>query len=361
MIEGKYKVPIRNLFCMFCYAHETPELIKSFSGDDEDLPQFHLLADLFIKETEGIMMRGLIRDYHEHTEETNQLSGKISFERSMNYIIHKKPALICEQDQFDENILINQILKATLNELLKVENLSKRQKSQIYLQLLKLQHITTIKLLRQHFIVIRLNRNNMRYQQMLQLSRFIFECKNLSDEEGSFNLVKVINDDRKMQVIFEKFILNFYRYEQDQFLSKSERMKWKMFGSNNALLPDMKTDISLIDKLTGQKIIIEAKYYADVLLKSFQVDKIRSGHLYQLFTYLNHSSDVYLSRGILVYPTNGVKVDETYTIPIQVGSEIKESTIRIFTIDLNQKWRGIYDQMFELLKSQLMTIAGDSI
>jgi 5-methylcytosine-specific restriction enzyme subunit McrC len=111
----------------------------------------------------------------------------------------------------------------------------------------------------------------------------------------------------------------------------------------------MKTDISLIDKADKQKIIIDAKYYADIFLKSFNAQKIRSGHLYQLFTYLNHSSDIYFTRGILVYPTNGFTVDETYTVPIQIGSQVQESTIRIFTLDLNQSWQGIYDRMFELL------------
>ncbi len=351
MIEKKYKVPIRNLFCILCYAYEVPEFVSAFKGEDEDLPYLNLLANLFIKETDKIMMRGLMRSYHDHAEETNQLSGKILFEQSLNHIIEKKPALVCEKDGFDEDILINQILKVTLNTLLKVERLSKEQKIKIYMQLNKLRRVSTVKIFRKTFSLIRLNRNELYYQKMLLLARFIFELKNLSDKEGSFNVIDVLNDDRKMQIIFEKFILNFYRFEQRQFLSKVERMKWKMLGGNLGILPEMKTDISLIDRVNKQKIIIDAKYYADIFLKSFNTDKIRSAHLYQLFTYLNHSSDVYLTRGILVYPTNGLKVDEIYTVPIQIGLEIQTSTIRLFTLDLNEKWSKIHDQMLGLLQS----------
>lgn len=185
---------------------------------------------------------------------------------------------------------------------------------------------------------------------MLLLARLIYELRNLSDEEGSLDLVNVLNDERKMQVIFEKFILNFYRFEQKQFLSKVEILKWNMFGGNINLLPDMRTDISLIDKINNQKIIIDTKYYANVFLKSFNSDKFQSAHLYQLFTYLNHSSDNCMTRGILVYPTNGIKIDEIYIVPIQVGTTIQSSTIRIFTLDLSQEWKKIYDQMFILLK-----------
>lgn len=351
MIERKHKVPIRNLFCILCYAYEMPEFVSAFNGKDEDLPNLDLLANLFIKETDRIMMKGLVSDYHNHAEETNQLSGKIIFEQSLNYIIQKKPALVCERDQFDEDILINQILKVTLNTLLSIEDLSKEQKRRIYMQVNKLQNVSTVKLYRKTFSLIRLNRSQIYYQKMIFLAHFIFELKNLFHTEGPFNLIDVLSDDRKMQVIFEKFILNFYRIEQRKFLSKVERMKWKMFGGNLAIIPEMKTDISLIDPVNKEKIIIDAKYYADIFSKSFNADKIRSTHLYQLFTYLNHSSDVYLTRGILIYPTNGVKVDETYSISIQVGTEIQQSTIRIFTLDLNQKWKDIYDQMLGLMKS----------
>lgn len=350
MIEKKYKVPIRNLFCILCYVHEMPEVVSALNSEDEDLPQLHLLAKLFIEETDRIMMRGLMKDYHERAEETNQLSGKILFEQSLNHIIQKKPSLVCEKDQFDEDILINQILKATLNTLLKIEELPKNQKIKISMQLKKLHHVSTINLFRKIFYVIRLNRNKIYYHKMLLLARFIYELNNLSDEDGAFDLIAILNDERKMQIIFEKFILNFYRLEQQQFLSKIERMKWKMFGGNLAIIPEMKTDISLIDRVNKEKIIIDAKYYADIFSKSFNADKIRSTHLYQLFTYLNHSSDIYLTRGILIYPTNGVKVDEIYNISIQVGIEIQQSTIRIFTLDLNQKWQDIYNQMFVLLK-----------
>ncbi|PVC67979.1 hypothetical protein C2I27_15220 [Priestia megaterium] len=351
MSDKKYKVPIHNLFCVLCYAYEMPEFVSAFKNEDEDLPNLNLLIDLFVKETDKIMKRGLIRGYNHYTQETSQLSGRILFEQSLNHIIQKRPVLICEKDEFDQDILINQVLKVTLETLLKVKYLPKKQKTKIYMQLNKLRHVSHVKLFRKTFSLIRLSRNESYYQKMLLLARFIFELRNLSDKDGSFNMIAVLNDDKKMQYIFEKFILNFYRFEQYQFLSKVERMKWKMFDGNLGILPKMKTDISLIDRVNKQKIIIDAKYYADIFLKSFNADKIRSTHLYQLFTYLNHSSDVHLTRGILVYPTNGLEVDEIYTVPIQVGLEIQISTIRIFTLNLNRKWSKIHEQMLGLLES----------
>jgi 5-methylcytosine-specific restriction enzyme subunit McrC len=349
MNEGKYKVPIRNLFCILCYAREIPELVPAFTSADEDLPHLQLLADLFLKETDHLMKRGLMRGYHEQQEDTNQLSGTILFEKSINHLIAKRPSLICEKDQYDEDILVNQILKVTLLTLFRTNRLLNEAKTQIYQHVSSLQNVSTIALTRRHFFTVRLDRNNKHYQQMLLLARFIYEWMNLSEQKGSDHLMDVLNDDRQMQVIFEKFILNFYQYEQQIYVAKSERLKWQMQGETVALLPEMITDITLIDKASNDKIIMDAKYYADIFLKSFGADKIRSGHLYQLYAYLNHGSGNKITRGILVYPTNGVKVDEVYRLNIQVGSTIQETTVRIFTLDLNQRWESIYRQMFDLL------------
>ncbi|MBH0157313.1 hypothetical protein IHV10_13115 [Fictibacillus sp. 5RED26] len=350
MSETKYKVPIYNLFCILSYTYDIPDLIKSLGNEDDDLPQFHLLVHLFLKESNNLISKGLSKDYHLYGEETNQLSGKILFEDSINNIIQRKPLLSCEKDKFDEDTLVNQILKATLYSLIKLENITKVHKTKIYSYLHNLQQISNKKLERQDFYRLSPSRTKHHYKHMLLLARLIFELKNLSDEDRLIDFINILNDERKMQVIFEKFVLNFYHYEQKHFIPKAERIKWKMIGGNLTIIPEMKTDVSLINRFHKQKIIIEVKYYSEIFTKSFNINKIRSTHLYQLFAYLNHSPENYVVQGIILYPTNGDQLDELYIVPTQVGHEIKDTNIRIYTIDLNQRWSKIHEQLLVLLK-----------
>lgn len=328
-----------------------PELVRAINGADKDLPSIVVIAKLFIQEADQIIKRDLNKSYRNVQESTTQIKGKILFNQSMHQIANHKASLICEVEEFDENNLHNQLLKTTLVNLMGKGQLPQHYKINIRSLLYRLSKVKPIKIQRKHFFSVQLNRNNLYYRTMLLLARFIFELQNISEEDGEINLFEILNDEKKMQNIFEKFILNFYKYEQKDFQSSVEKLKWNLGVGNQNLVPEMKTDISLFSKEKKQKIIIEAKYYSKALNEYFDVQKIRSGHLYQLYAYLSHSHDTIITRGIIVYPTNGTKIDETYTLPIRVGNQVYVTTVRIFTINLNQDWGEIECQMFNLLES----------
>lgn len=352
MDYSKYKVPIRNMFCILCYANEMPELVRALNSADKELPNLTVIARLFIQESEQIIKRNLYKSYRSIEEDTNQIKGKVLFNQSMQQIANHKAYLTCEMDEFDENNLQNQILKTTLINIMGISLLPKNDKINIQSSLYRFSKVKTIKIQRNHFVRVQLNRNTFYYRKMLLLARLIFELQNMSERVGEINLYEILNEEKKMQKIFEKFILNFYKYEQTEYQSRAEKLKWDLGEGNPNLVPEMNTDISLLSKHTKQKIIIDAKYYSKTLNEYFDIPKIRSGHFYQLYAYLSHSHDTIITRGILVYPTNGTKVDETYTLPIRVGNKVDITTIRIFTIDLNQDWGKIEKQMFDLIESK---------
>ncbi len=47
-------------------------------------------------------------------EQTNRLSGRLLMNESMPLIMEKKPVVVCEKDEYSSDILLNQIIKATL-------------------------------------------------------------------------------------------------------------------------------------------------------------------------------------------------------------------------------------------------------
>jgi 5-methylcytosine-specific restriction enzyme subunit McrC len=335
---------------MLCYAHEMPSLVPAFRDADDALPQVNFIAELFLLESGRIIKNGISKYYQTAVEETGQLNGKVLFEPSLNLLFQRKPTLFCEKDDYEADHLLNQLMKSTLIDLAQIESLPKELKGTIVQQLAQLRAISKITVERRHFFDIRLTPNTIYYQKMLLLARFLFEWRNLFDDSGIFHLFAVPDDEMKMRKVFEKFILHFYRYEQTRYWSKPEKLQWGLVGGNPSFIPEMRTDITLVDKVTKQKIIIDAKYYAQVFDRTqYGQDKIRSGHLYQLFAYLQHSLDDAPVHGILLYPTNGAAVDETYTFSLLPKMGGSSTNIRIYSLDLNQPWVHIHHQLLTLV------------
>lgn len=93
-----------------------------------------------------------------------------------------------------------------------------------------------------------------------------------------------------MNKLFEAFIRNFYRREQCFFtIVKKEQIRWKFVPADELStrhLPLMETDITLENATT--KIIMDAKYYSETMTSRYDTEKIKSGNLYQLFSYLSN-------------------------------------------------------------------------
>ena len=114
-------------------------------------------------------------------------------------------------------------------------------------------------------------------------------------------------------------------------------------GSDLNLLPAMSTDASL--RSVTRTIIIECKYTATLFQSRYDAEKLRSSHLYQLCAYLrnlesNGEADR-VAEGILLYPAAGNALNQAYRLH---GHQVS-----VRTLDLNQPWTGIEDQMLSMI------------
>jgi|ERR1039458_6799982 5-methylcytosine-specific restriction enzyme subunit McrC len=132
-----------------------------------------------------------------------------------------------------------------------------------------------------------------------------------------------------------------------EFNVKKERRAWSataMEGSDLKWLPQMETDLTL--RSAKRTIIVECKYTESLFEKRFFSEKLRSPHLYQLCAYLrNLEGSTEPDRnadGILLYPTVGIELDQSY--------RLHGHQVRIKTLDLNQPWTGIEQEMLSLLE-----------
>lgn len=129
-MEQTFKVPIRNLFNMLSYIQDFPEMIDQLSNVDDELITYDFLAKQFLKESQILMRKGLLKDYIERTEETGFISGKMLMTESIPSIVQRKPVVVCEKDYYSKNILFNQIMVSTLIDLYQnphIENQTRKE------------------------------------------------------------------------------------------------------------------------------------------------------------------------------------------------------------------------------------------
>ena len=336
-MEEAFKVPIRNLFVLLSYADNMPELVRSMNDVDEELITYDFICKQFLKEVEIVHHRGLVKDYRAIVEPTNRLSGRMVMEESIPYIISKQPIVVCEKDEYTANIWINQLIKSTLKSITWNQHVKQETKSRSFKYMEGMPEVETPPLTKSSFAKMTFGRHNMHYKRVLQIALLLHEMTLLSHKNGNWSLFSAQLDERSLNGIFEKFLFNFYRIEQNEYRVKGEGIQWKLEG-NKAFLPGMRTDVSLIHKNKPEKIIVDAKFYKNIFQVHHGKSSFHSHNMYQLFTYLMHQEPELNLRGILIYPFNGDEVDERY-----VWNE--RMTIEVMTLNLDGSWKESHQKL----------------
>ena len=148
-----------------------------------------------------------------------------------------------------------------------------------------------------------------------------------------------------MALVFEDFVRNFLRLEQDHFRVTPLQLDWDAtaLDEHRVMLPTMRTDIHLEN--ATNRIIIDTKCYTDALQTRYEKRSLRSENLYQLFSYLKNAEAKGLAyknaEGILLYPAVGEK--------IAFQAVIQGHPVRVNTINLDQPWQEIRSDLLEIV------------
>lgn len=342
MKEPLFKVPIRNLFYLISYAYHLSEFRDSLNTVDGELITLDFIVEQFNKRVNHLLQRGTMKNYITEVEETNRISGRLLVNESMVNIVMKKPVVLCEKDIYSSDIKENQIIKTTLEQIVNKPVISETVRRKSYLLLERLVEVRSIPLSREVFKKLKFSRFNYYYKFAIHLAWILHECQLLSHKSGDLSLFHVTLDDISLNQLFEKFLLGFYQREQTEYKVKSEQIHWNLVG-NRAFLPTMQTDISMTHKYRNEKIIIDAKFYKNMFQEHYSSKTFHSHNMYQLFTYLMHQPKHMKLRGILIYPFNGVHVNEVYT-------HGENMTMEIMTVDLSAEWEEIYRQLVGIIE-----------
>jgi 5-methylcytosine-specific restriction enzyme subunit McrC len=166
---------------------------------------------------------------------------------------------------------------------------------------------------------------------------------------GASKFRDFVQDKRQMAILFEEFVRNFYRIESrfHGYRVRREDIHWRWIAADQVaagLLPKMQTDISLTSDT--RKIIIDCKFTPEATQQHYEAETLRSAHLYQINTYMDNWPEDQLTGAcqmMLLYPT----VDS----PLSATFNHKRHKISIRTINLDQPWQGIHNDLLALIVS----------
>lgn len=334
-------IPIKNIFYMLAYAFKELKLKHYQHVKAESFDNIHdLFAEIISLGISLVLKQGLHREYINHQETLNTLRGKLDIQETIKEKMRQTAKLSCEYDDFSCNNIFNQILKATMMLLIKHSHVSKKRKNTLRKLLLFFNEVETIDLKMVKWNTMRYDRNSRTYQMLHSICYFIVSDLLLSTENGKVN--SPIFSDENMALLFQRFILEYYRKKHPEFKARGKQVEWNLDKNEgkSQFLPAMNTDITL--ELADRKLIIDAKYYSNTLQENYGKKTFHSPHIYQIYAYVTNEDKHHEGNvdGMLLYARTEKDSEISGTFKLEAGN-----TIRVKTLDLSQDFSNITEQL----------------
>lgn len=328
---------------MLAYAFKTISLSNYQQVQFESFEQLDdFFAEILIIGMNAQIKRGLAKGYLEQQDQIKTIRGKLQIDPTIKAMSFLNKELVCVYDEFSEDILINQVIKTTLVNLLKSNEVNQRRKKQIKRLLMYLTQVATIDLSLVRFQNIQLHRNQQSYKLMLYLAELYYK-KQLIQTTESDVFVKDILDEQKLSALYERFVLEYFKKHHSYLNPGSYHIDW-ISENNSNLIPKMKTDITLKGK--NSTLIIDTKYYGNIFTTYFDIGHLNSENLFQIYAYIStyHMRNDIPTSGMVLYAKTSHEIIE------DISENINNYQVYFRTLDLNQDFRLIKESLDNIAK-----------
>lgn len=333
-------IPIQNIYYMLSYAFQVlnEQGYKSLATE-----QFgnaaELCAAILAKGISAQLKRGLRREYLLRNEPMSTIRGKNDISESLKTQSLLKKQMVCSYDDFSVNSHMNQIIKSTVELLLKAD-IAKNRKKELRKLLVYFSEVETVDLYTVDWH-LQYNRNNQTYRMLISICYLVVKGLLQSQADGTKKLMDFF-DEQRMCRLYEKFILEYYRKHYPEIKANPSQIPWQLDAGVSDMLPVMQTDIMLSHK--DRVLIIDAKYYGHTTQQQFGVNTLHSNNLYQIFTYVKNkehemAGSPHTVSGMLLY----ARTDEA----VLPNNEYRMSgnSISVRTLDLGCDFSGVAAQL----------------
>ncbi len=325
--------------------------ISRFLDKKDDL--FEVIIYLFAKNLFPLLKKGVFKNYFKEEDNLNFLKGKINFTQHIKYNIANQAKFFCNYDEFDNNILMNQVFKSCIHKLIKI---TKSPQTSLLLQKCDalLENVDFIRFRNPAILnKVIFHKRNQEYKPVFNLARLLLFGHSYSQQVDHYQTFSFMFD---MNRLFEEFIFEILSETLNENKSetlnknkngftfeeiKSQSPQNKIFEEENEINFTLKPDIYI--KLNDQKhIIMDTKYKK--LEKEEKKYGISQSDIYQIFCY----SQYYKSQtNYLIYPKYA---DEINT---NLNNKNPNFNLQVITIDLTLEEKQDTHSYKEKIKKQL--------
>ena len=344
---------------MLCYAWNVLAITDDIKvGSDDYDDAYNLLARIFSFGVGRLIRSGFHRSYIEETEELSTIRGKINIQESINDLSIYNKKVVCTYDEYSTNDTFNQIIRYTINSLIKNSVISDITKKELIKESTFFVGIKPIPPTKQTLKKLVFNRNNIMYKLLINISTMLYNNTTVNEEDGN-EVFKDFYRNEQMHKVFELFLLNFYTIHLDKriYHVHAPKINWHI-DENAAEIwgglfdiednpGDRRTDIVIENKQLKLQLIFDAKYYKNTFVNAYMSsddETIRTSHINQIRGYLLDSDFNGAKIGSLIYP--------------MVNNELKNGMVRaiqgtpitIKTVNLCDDWKNIETDLLDFVK-----------
>ncbi len=340
MIKNK-GIVIKNIYYMLTYAFRVLKQSNYEKISTEEFENiYELFAAILAKAIAQQLKQGLYREYIAQSDNLSVLRGKLDINGTLRNRLQRKMLLSCEYDELSENNIFNQILKTTATILLREPSVGAKFKTELKRAFLFFDRVDKIDPSGIQWNKLQYQRNNQSYKMLMNICYFVLNGLLLTTEQGQYKMASFL-DEQSMSQLFEKFVLEYYRFHYPSLQAKASQVKWNLDDGYNNFLPIMQTDITL--KHGDKILIIDTKYYSQTMQTHYQYGRqtIHSNNLYQIFTYVKNQDvgNTGNVAGMILY----AKTNESITPDCDF--KMSGNTISVKTLDLNTAFSDIATQL----------------
>lgn len=341
-------IRVQNIYHMLAYAFQVLREQGYRDVATEEFPNTaELCAAILICGTNSQVKRGLGREYIDRTSALSTLRGKFEMTDSLKTRSVLRRQMVCSYDEFSIDTPMNRILKATIMFLLR-SNTSKERKRKLKRLLAYFGDVSDVDLATVNW-QMRFNRNSQTYRMLITVCWLVAKGLLQAQEDGTTRFSDFL-DDQRMSRLYEKFILEYFKREHPELDVGAPHINWALDDGVDDMLPTMRSDIVL--SLGETTLIIDAKYYSNVMQHQYDTYSIHSHNLYQIFTYVKNR-EAELARADVPHEVSGMllyaRTDEK--IQPDVVYKMSGNQISVRTIDLDVPFEDIRKQLDEIAES----------
>lgn len=350
---------VSNVYYMLAYALNNGRLpaINNEKLNSENFENvFDLYAFLLSQSVGYLIKKGLFKNYICEEDSLYTIRGRININKTIKENTLLKHKLVCNYDEYSENILMNKIIKTTMYYLIKSNKVSKyfiKNLKNVYAYLNEVDLIYDINSIQ--WKTLKFTRNNNYYESVIMICKMTLDSVLLTEKSGINKVLGLAIKKEDYHSLFEAFIRNYYRSEYSgKLTSEVEKIKWSILtddpdNSGAEKIPNMNTDISLIHGKT--ELIIDAKFYTKTLsdksMNGYDKKSIHSNNWYQINSYVINKKyqkpDMNISGMLLYAKTNEDELPE-------VKVNIMGNYLYVKTLDMTRSFDEIKKQLLEIGK-----------